>query len=45
MRVEVPVEPLTALAGGLIGGALVATLAWRHIWRIAHTTTHRGAHP
>jgi len=30
---SVLVEPLTALAGGLLGGALVMTLAWRAAWR------------
>lgn len=27
------VEPLTALAGGIIGGALVSACAWRLAWR------------
>lgn len=29
------VEPLTALAGGLLGGALVTVVAWRLAWREA----------
>lgn len=27
------VEPLTALAGGILGGALVSLVAWRLAWR------------
>lgn len=27
------VEPLTALAGGIIGGVTVAAVAWRLAWR------------
>lgn len=32
------VEPLTALAGGIVGGTLVAALAWRTMWRHARPT-------
>jgi hypothetical protein len=46
MRAEVTFEPLTALAGGIVGGAIIAFIAWRHAWRavehIAHNA-HRGA--
>lgn len=28
------IEPLTALAGGIIGGALVGALAWRNAGRL-----------
>ena len=27
------IEPLTALAGGIIGGTAIAVLAWRATWR------------
>lgn len=33
------VEPLTALAGGIIGGALVACTAWRLAWHTRHRRT------
>jgi hypothetical protein len=42
------VEPLTALAGGIVGGAIIATIAWRYAWRgvesiaRAHTTTGKA---
>ena len=26
------VEPLTALAGGILGGALAVAVAWRYAW-------------
>lgn len=39
-QVEVAFEPLTALAGGLLGGVLVAIVAWRQLTR--DTTTHQG---
>lgn len=46
--VEIPFEPLTALAGGILGGAIITTIAWRYTWRavehIARTTTTTGAH-
>jgi len=32
------VEPLTALAGGIIGGVLVGALAWRHLWHVDRAT-------
>lgn len=35
MSVEVKVEPFTALAGGILGGALVTLLAWRLAWAAA----------
>lgn len=28
------VEPLTALAGGLLGGAIALTVAWHLAWRV-----------
>lgn len=31
--VEVPFEPLTALAGGILGGVLVGALVWRALWK------------
>lgn len=31
--VEIPFEPLTALAGGILGGVLVGVLAWRRLWK------------
>lgn len=47
MRAEVPFEPLTALAGGILGGAIIATIAWRYAWRaveaIARAHTTEGA--
>lgn len=40
--VEIPFEPLTALAGGILAGAIVTVIAWRRLWRQveqqAHTT-------
>lgn len=40
--VEIPFEPLTTLAGAILGGALVTVIAWRRLWRRveqqAHTT-------
>lgn len=33
------VEPLTALAGGILGGLVIGTLAWRALWRgVPHPT-------
>lgn len=32
------IEPLTALAGGIMGGLTVAVLAWRLAWRRSATT-------
>lgn len=48
MRAEVAFEPLTALAGGILGGAVVAVVVYRYAWRaveqIARTTRNpRGA--
>lgn len=47
MRAEVAFEPLTALAGGLLGGVIVAALAWRQVARaLRHgtdITNPRGA--
>lgn len=43
------VEPLAAVAGGIVGGALVAVLVWRALWVAAGPTRnpshhhHRGA--
>lgn len=42
MHAEVPFEPLTALAGGIIGGAIVAAIAWASLARAAHRN-RRGA--
>lgn len=33
------VEPLTALAGGLLGGAIALSVAWHLAWRIRTTPT------
>lgn len=43
MRAEVAFEPLTALAGGILGGLIVATIAWRVAFGPRHTTPTRGA--
>lgn len=39
MRAEVAFEPLTALAGGILGGATVVVIAYLLITRTPH---HRG---
>lgn len=38
-QLEVAFEPLTALAGGILGGVLVAAVAWRQLTR---NSTHQG---
>jgi hypothetical protein len=37
-RVEIPFEPLTALAGGILGGIIVGALAWRALWHAVRST-------
>jgi hypothetical protein len=38
--VEIPFEPLTALAGGILGGVLVGALVWRALWKGLRSTEH-----